>query len=314
MPTAAQLTDPVAEHGEGPVWDADGGRLLAVDLEQGDLLVVSPGGEVAEHHVGDALACLRPRAGGGWAVAARRRFALFDSVDALLAGREEPRMLTPLWDDERLRFNEGACDPWGRFWCGSMAYAGNDLSGQAVGVMWRLDVDGSARAVLDGLTVSNGLQWAPGAQRAHFVDTETGRVDLLHVSETGEVLDREPWVDVVATTSDVGGHVGARGQGRPDGLVLDAEGGTWVALNGAGAVARYDVDGRLTEVVEVPVPGVTACTLGGTGDGDDGTRGGAVLYATTSTQGIDLDAHPSSGAVFSLPVDVCALPPLPFGG
>ncbi len=320
MPTAQQLTAPVAEHGEGPVWDAEGGRLLAVDLEQGDLLAVAPGGAVTTAHVGDALACLRPRSRGGWVLAARRRFALLDSVDALLAGSEQPRMLTPLWDDGRLRFNEGACDPWGRFWCGSMAYAGNDLSGEPVGVMWQLDAEGAARRVAEGLVVSNGLQWSRGGAgdggwRAHFVDTDTGRVDVLLVDPaTGDLLERRPWVDVAATTRGIGGHVGAAGEGVPDGLVVDAAGGVWVALNGAGAVVRYDADGALSEVVEVAVPGVTAATLGGTGAGDDGTRGGAVLYATTSTQGIDLDAHPASGAVFSLPVDVAALAPLRYAG
>jgi sugar lactone lactonase YvrE len=308
VPTAAQLTQPIAEHGEGPVWDADGGRLLAVDLEQGDLLAVAPGGATSKHHVADALACVRPRRQGGWVVAARRRFALFEDLDALLAGREEPRMLTPLWDDPDLRFNEGGCDPQGRFFCGSMAYGDSAKGGQPVGVLWRLDPDGSAHVALEGLTIPNGLAWSPDGQRAYHVDSPSGEISLLHVAPgTGEVLDREPWVRL----SDVlGGDPG----GVPDGLVVDAEGGVWVAVNGAGAVVRLDAGGALSERVDVGVPGVTACTLGGTGEGDDGTRGGAVLYVTTSTQGVDLDAHPASGAVFSLPVEVAALPPLRHDG
>lgn len=311
MPTAEQLTAPIAEHGEGPVWDADGGRLLAVDLEQGDLLAVSPGGSTAKRHVADALACVRPRtgaAGGGWVVAARRRFALVESLDDLLSGREEPHMLPALWDDPDLRFNEGGCDPQGRFFCGSMAYGGSAKGGQPVGVLWRLDPDGSAHVALEGLTIPNGLAWSPDGQRAYHVDSPSGEVSLLHVApDTGEVLDREPWVQL----ADV---LGADPGGVPDGLVVDAEGGVWVALNGAGAVVRLDAGGGLSERVDVGVPGVTACTLGGTGQDDDGTRGGAVLYVTTSTQGVDLDAHPASGSVFVLPVEVAALPPLRFDG
>lgn len=35
MTKAGQVTGDCAEHGEGPFWDAAGGRLLFVDLERG---------------------------------------------------------------------------------------------------------------------------------------------------------------------------------------------------------------------------------------------------------------------------------------
>ncbi|PWJ52789.1 Sugar lactone lactonase YvrE [Quadrisphaera granulorum] len=314
MPTAEQLTEPIAEHGEGPVWDDDGGRLLAVDLEQGDLLAVSPQGDVRTRHIDDVLACVRPRREGGWVLAARRQFAVVSSIEELLAGREEPQMLPPLWDDPDLRFNEGGCDPQGRFFCGSMAYGGSAKGGQPVGALWRLDGDGSARVALGGLTIPNGLGWSPDGQRAYHVDSPSGEIALLHVApETGEVLDREPWVRLSDALGDAAdGADGATGV--PDGLVVDAEGGVWVAVYGAGVVLRFDASGALSERVDIGVPAVTACTLGGTGEGEAGTRGGSVLYVTTSTQGVDLAAHPGSGAVFVLPVEVAALPPLRYDG
>jgi sugar lactone lactonase YvrE len=169
-----------------------------------------------------------------------------------------------------------------------MAYDQTDGAGE----MWRLDADGSATRVLTGLTVSNGLAWTPDGSRTYFVDSPTLRVDLLHVDPaTGDVEGREPFT----TVTD--------GPGVPDGLVLDAEGGVWVAVNGEGAVVRYDASGAVTERVEVPVPAVTACTLGGP---DLST-----LYATTSTQGVDTSAHPAAGSVFALAVGVRGLPPLP---
>ena len=44
--------------------------------------------------------------------------------------------------------NEGGCDPDGRFWCGSMAY--DKRPGGAA--LYRLDPDGTAHRVLDGVT------------------------------------------------------------------------------------------------------------------------------------------------------------------
>src|SRR5690348_6264703 len=118
--TAEQATAAVADHGEGPVWNADAGVLASVDMLRGDLLTVAlpPAGsapEVHRHHVGDVLAALRPRVAGGWVVGLERGFGLLDPAG-------ETRPLGDLWTDETVRMNDGGCDPAGAFWCGSMAY------------------------------------------------------------------------------------------------------------------------------------------------------------------------------------------------
>jgi sugar lactone lactonase YvrE len=53
--------------------------------------------------------------------------------------------------------NDGACDPQGRFWAGTMAH---DESPGA-GVLYRLELDGTCTTVLAGLTISNGIGWSP---------------------------------------------------------------------------------------------------------------------------------------------------------
>ncbi len=307
MPTAEQLTAPVAEHGEGPVWDEAGQQLLSVDLERGVLVRHDPAtGGTARHRVADVLACLRPRTAGGWVLAAERRFAVLDAVppapvpgphegpqDGAHAGPQDgpalaPTMLPPLWERGRVRFNEGSCDPQGRFWAGSMAWD----HGEGGGTLWRLDLDGTAHPVLPGVTISNGLAWsAPG--RAHYVDTPTRGVDVLHTDPaTGALLGRERFATV---PDDV--------DGVPDGLVLDAEGGVWVAAYGAGCVLRFDADGRLDERVDVAAAGTTACTFGGPDL--------ATLYVTTSTQAGD---EPGAGALFAHRPGVRGVAPLPYAG
>jgi hypothetical protein len=72
-----------------------------------------------------------------------------------------------------------------------------------------------------------------------------------------------------------------RGAGIPDGLAVDDEGGIWVALWGRAAIRRYDPDGELERVLDVPADNVTACCFGG----DDGRS----LYVTTAS--VDLPAE-----------------------
>src|SRR5690606_23568937 len=94
--------------------------------------------------------------------------------------------------------------------------------------------------------------------------------------------------------------------GRPDGLVVDSEGGVWVAVNRTGAVHRYTSAGVLDEVVEVPPRQVTACTLGG-GHLDQ-------LFITTSKEGLSAGEDPLAGSLFVADVGVAGLPVREFVG
>ena len=110
-----QVTDPVAYHGEGPVWSTGWGGLRWVDMLAGDVLVLGHDGSVGRRHVGSVAAALRPRRGGGAVFGVERGFALENPDGSLIH-------LPELWTGTEVRMNEGACDPDGRFYCGSMAY------------------------------------------------------------------------------------------------------------------------------------------------------------------------------------------------
>ncbi|WP_243788477.1 SMP-30/gluconolactonase/LRE family protein [Saccharopolyspora gloriosae] len=278
---AEQVTDVCAEHGEGPVWHQGWPGLRWVDMLAGDVLTLLPGGTVRRSHVGSVAAALRPRAGGGAVLAVERGFALAD--DDLI----EVRPLGELWSDPGVRMNEGGCDPDGRFYCGSMAYAETPGAGR----LYRLDASGHVEVVLDGVTISNGLAWSPDGATAYYVDTPTQRVDAFAYRD-GDLADRGPLVRIDPEL------------GSPDGLTVDAEGCVWVALWGGAAVHRYAPDGGLLAVVELPVPRVTACAFGG-GDRAD-------LYITTSRQATDLRRHPEAGALFVLRDVGRGLPVLPY--
>jgi hypothetical protein len=63
--------------------------------------------------------------------------------------------------------NDGKCDATGRFWAGSMHVAGTT----PVGSLYRLDADGRATPLLDGLTISNGMDWSLDGRTTYFLDT-----------------------------------------------------------------------------------------------------------------------------------------------
>jgi sugar lactone lactonase YvrE len=282
--TAEPVTDVCTEHGEGVVWDASARLVRFVDLEAGALMSYHPGsGEVDRRQLGTVAACVRPRRSGGLVVALERTFLLLDAEGGVQAE------YGPAFDDAGLRFNDGGCDPAGRFWMGSMAY--DEAPGR--GAIHRLDPDGTIHRVLGDVTISNGLSFAVDGRSALYVDTPTDRVDVLEVDPlAGTVVGRRRLTEVTP--------------GHPDGIAPDAEGGVWVALWAGSAVHRYDRDGRLTHLVRLPCSQVTCPAFGGPDLTD--------LYVTTSRRGLPEGEEPTAGALFRVRSGIPGVPVLPFAG
>ncbi|TFV87921.1 SMP-30/gluconolactonase/LRE family protein [Blastococcus sp. CT_GayMR16] len=279
---AQQATDPVAYHAEGPVWSDRWGGLRWVDMLAGDVLSLAEDGTVRRSHVGSVAAALRPRRGGGAVIAVERGVVLEETDGSLTP-------LEPAWSDPAVRMNEGGCDPDGRFWCGSMAYDQR----QGAAALYRLDADRSVHRVLDGVTVSNGLDWSPDGSLAYYDDTATHRVDVFDYDRDAGLTGRRPFVRLPE-------------DGHPDGLTVDADGGVWVALFGSGVVHRYTPAGRLDDVVEVPAAQVTACTFGGPRLDR--------LFITTSREGLDPGDDPLASSLFVVDAGVVGLPAREFAG
>lgn len=282
---AEQLTDPIVDHGEGPVYSTRWAGPRWVDMMAGDVLELGPDGTPARQHVGRVAAVIRPRRGGGHVIAGERGLLLADA-DELTA---PVRALPEVWDDPGVRMNEGGCDPAGTLYLGSMAYDGR----QGGGTLYRFDADLTVSVALPEVTISNGLDWSPDGSLAYYVDTPTGRIDVLDWDPAGGLRNRRPFVTV-------------EGAGGPDGLTVDAEGGVWVALFGGRAVRRYTADGRLDEVVEVAARQVTAVTFAGP-ELDQ-------LIITTSRHGLDPAGDPLAGSLFTARPGVRGKPVHEFAG
>ncbi len=282
---AQQLTDVVTEHGEGPVYCDRWAGPRWVDMMAGDILELAADGTVSRHHVGPVAAVIRPRVDGGHLIAGERGLLLSDN-DALDAPLQA---LPEIWSDDSVRLNEGGCDPDGNFYVGSMAYDGRVGGGK----LYRFGPDHEPSIFLDHVTVSNGLDWSPDGRLAYYNDTHTGRTDVFDWSSATGLTSRRPFVTITA-------------DGGPDGLTVDAEGGVWVALFGGSAVHRYDPDGRLDAVIELPVSQVTAVAFAA----QDLDR----LIITTSRQGMGESAEPLAGALFEADPGIRGRAVLPYAG
>ncbi|MEX2352247.1 MAG: SMP-30/gluconolactonase/LRE family protein [Balneolaceae bacterium] len=269
-----------AKLGEGPVWDEHRNVLLWTDILSGTLHEYDPMKRTnRSFEVGEHIGAFAIREKGGLILAAQSGFWFYDSEN----GKREP-VADPEKDRPGNRFNDGKCDPAGRFWAGTMAY--NETLG--AGSLYSLTPNLDIKCVVGGLTISNGLAWSSDSETFYLIDSPTGNLySYDYVEQTGELS---------------GGQIVKHfdpGEGMPDGMTIDTEGMLWVALYNGGKVIRVNpLDGSTLLEIRLPVPLVTCCTFGGP-DLDQ-------LYITTAREGLNrrqLEHAPLSGSLFrvSLP-------------
>jgi sugar lactone lactonase YvrE len=274
--------------GEGPRWDAARGRLLWVDIERHEVHFFDPatGGD-SYTELDDRVGAAVPTEGDAVLVALAHRLALVQPDGSL-----HDLVAMPHGRDD-MRLNDGACDPAGRFWVGSMAF---DFE-RGAAALYRY-AHGALERVLDEITLSNGIDWSPDGRLMYYVDSLTYGIDVFDVdADSGELRGRRPFV------------VLPRGSGVPDGLTVDDEGCVWLALYGRGRVHRYRPDGELDGEVTLPVTNVTSCGFGG--------ADGRSLFVTTATQELapdELARQPLAGSLFVAEVGVSGPPARPFAG
>ncbi|MFI0939863.1 SMP-30/gluconolactonase/LRE family protein [Streptomyces sp. NPDC021020] len=279
--------------GEGPLWDPRSGTLHWVDIVAGEVLSRGEdAGDARVTRVGADVGCLGLTADPHVLVAALRTgWHLLD----LRTGHLRP-LADPEPDRPSCRFNDGAVDPAGRFWSGTL-----DDDGAADGRLYVLDVldgsDASYRTADEGYRCANGIDWSPDGRWMYVVDSGRDRVHRYPFDvATGTLGAREILADTGAL------------DGVPDGLRVDAAGDIWCAFWDGAHVTRFAPDGTVRERVDLPVLRPTSIAFGGP---DLRT-----MYVTSASRGLtaeQLARWPLSGAVLRRTAAVPGLPAHHFG-
>lgn len=188
---------------------------------------------------------------------------------------------------EAIGFNDLSTDAAGRIYAGSLAFQVFGTDPPKPGRLWRVDLDGTARAVSGGVMLTNGIRVSPDGRRLHPSDSRAGLVRVHDVAADGSLGPWRPF-------ARLGTH------GVPDGLKVAADGSVWVADAHGGRVAVFAPDGAHLRDLAVPLPMVTSLCYGGADLRD--------LYVVIGSRG-----GPSErcGTVFRVRVDVPGLPLVP---
>ncbi len=294
-----RITSEPDQLGESPFWHPQEQRLYWVDIPGKRVARVAVDGLQAQGAVeywplNEEVGCIAPVQGGGLVLALRSgiyRARAWGGPLQLLAAAP--------YDTRKQRFNDGKCDPQGRFWAGSL-YEPKD---QALGVLYMLDAQGLHER-MDGVTTANGLAWSPDGRTAYWADTAAHQIRAFDFDAARGQLSNSR-VFYQATPKPAGWAWGSATPygGRPDGAAVDAEGCYWSAQYEGQRLLRLSPAGEV--LAEVPVPAVCP-TMPCFGGPDLRT-----LLVTTARHGrsaAELAQYPDAGCVFALRVDVPGLP------
>lgn len=135
--------------GEGPVWDARRRVICWVDILNGEIHQYTPEQKKHEiipvHQMVGSLAVCKS---GNFIAALQNGFAFIDRITGELKMINDPEDHLP-----GNRFNDGKCDPSGRFWSGTMSLSEEPGAGNVYVIQ-----DGSAPSKKIGaVTISNGM-------------------------------------------------------------------------------------------------------------------------------------------------------------
>lgn len=300
------VLDTRSKLGECPVWCSQTSSLYWIDaVRLAKIYRWTPGQSERDikswsfdHHI-SAIALSKK---GGLIVAAGQNLCRFNpsneqhSCDVIL----RPFAVVGL-DNPSSCMNDGACDPQGRFWVGTMQSIIDDecqilpLESHC-GELYRVTAAGNVTSFDGGFGCPNTVVWSPDGRHMYFGDSLTGWIYRYKFdSETGTVGKREEFA-----RHDDGG--------MPDGSAVDVDGFVWNARFGSGSIVRFDPTGRVDCEVKLPVSNVTSCAFGG--------NNLTTLYITTSQFGLAAEKlleEPHAGGLFSLEVGVSGLQSSLFG-
>ena len=153
------------------------------------------------------------------------------------------------------RSNDGASDALGRLWFGTMQN-NFDINGNSIpitrnmGKLYKVDINKQVTVMEDDLGIPNTFVWSPDNSKFYFTDTLTGTIKSYDFNlQTGTLTNKQNFINI--------------DRGLPDGSTIDTDGCLWNCRWGGSCIVRFTPNGKIDQIIEMPVQNVTNCVFGG---------------------------------------------------
>jgi sugar lactone lactonase YvrE len=261
--------------GEGPVWDSRKKTICWIDILNGEIHEYNPSNNsqrtLTIHQMIGAIALCR---NGNFIAALKNGFGFIDRNSGTVSMIANPEPELP-----GNRFNDGKCDPKGRFWAGTMSHTDEPEKGG----FYLLNQDLSVTKKMERVSISNGLAWSLDQKTFYYIDTPTFTVAAFDFDITDGVISNKR-IAIRIPHQD----------GSPDGMSIDSQGMLWIAHWDGWQITRWNPQTGVKMLsIPFPVARITSCCFGGDNFQD--------LFVTSARTGLNEDHlrnQPLAGSLF----------------
>lgn len=269
------VTSVKSKLGEGPVWDARSKSIFWLDIENGIIHEYNtPLAEYRKIQLDQMVGVIALCTNGNFIAGLQQGIAYINRITGHVQFITKPEKDLP--DN---RFNDGKCDPAGRFWAGTMSLKETPGAGN----LYMVNTDESISLKVQKVSISNGLAWSLDKKTMYYIDTFNGGVMAFDYDNLSGNISNPRFVVRIPD-----------GEGYPDGMTIDNQGMLWVAHWAGWQVSRWDPStGKQLLKVKMPAANITSCTFGGENFED--------LYVTSSNRDLkeeDYQTQPLAGSLF----------------
>ena len=258
------LVDGSDRCGEGPIWDFRGSRLLWTDIPV-DVVYEWRDGKKSVLHRGTNVSTIALARDGG---------LVFGGAGGLWKWTEKGggKSIVAGHESEALAINDMIVDQRGRIYAGTVYWGASGR--EKYGKIYLIDPSG-VKIVEEGVELANGMGFNRDGRTFYFADSALQRIYSYRVDErSGKLSERRIFAQL------------SREDGLPDGLTVDNDDHIWCAFWYGGKVMRFDPDGKVQRVIQVPAIQTSSLTFGGP-DLDE-------LFITTAAEPWPSDLAPAS--------------------
>ena len=272
------VLDAQAKLAECPRWDEQTQTLYFVDIDSFELHAYNTqSGDHSVRRFEEEIGCFSLTNNGGFIAAFRSGVYTFADFNAPLVSYWQAD-----YDQKTTRFNDGRCDPAGRFLAGTM-YSPKDAF---LGGLYQFE-KGQQRLLDQAAWTSNGLAFSPDQKTMYYSDTPNHIVYKFDYDvTTGEATNKRTFIEF------------PRGNGRPDGAAVDAEGNYWSALYQGQRVVKISPEGQILAEYSLPATYPTMVAFGG-----EDMKTLFVSTCRAAQTDAELEQFPQAGGIFALDVE-----------
>ena len=251
--------------GEGPIWNENEGRLYFTNGIEG---------KICTYDLKNKKLDIIPFGAAAIAFDSKNKIYLSTSNGVFMLNPDNT--LSVFYDTSRFNIkyaNDMKAGPDGALYVGTQSGKRKGVSDKTDGKLYRISPEGNVKVLLDGLILSNGMEWSLDEKKFYHTDSDTN------------IIKEYDFDKISGDITFTGRQIEVQGV---DGFTIDSQDRLIVACWGQGHIAVVDTETlEIVEYIDTPCKIPASCAF--CGDNMD------ILAITTANYGIDIKDDENAG-------------------